>query len=325
MKSAWIAIALAACQGHHDEAKPAGEEKIAVATSDAAALAIVESDAAPASEEGSGSGTGSPTEVPEIANGGDPDDAEAVAKSATSVWQAVVDRDRYLARRGQGGVVEGRLGGPVEAPPVAPTPPNAIDAGAPPAPAFTWLVDDTEGDGALAIHVDLSGVSGAPPKAGARVAITGAWTLDDSRHWVWKAASIVALPATPPPDPATQVPPGHVPAAQPMPADARAASRIGDGSGTIVFQILAPPRQDGDGWTIANQLGDPAIARLILPGERPSYGGHDLRTPDERWQLKRAVPYWVRIGKLHKPPAAPAGQPPALPTVHALGAPRRVP
>lgn len=316
----WIAAAALliggslGCQGHSDD-KPASAEKIAASASDGAPTPI-EIDGG---DEGSGSGTGSTSDVPEIANGGDPDDAEAVAKSATSVWQAVVDRDRYLARRHQEGVVEGRLGGAV----ASATPP--VDGGAPPAPAFAWLVDDTEGDGALAIHVDLSGVGGAPPKDGARVAVTGAWALDETRHWYWKAKSIVALPATPPPDPATQVPPGHVIATQPMPADARAVTRLGDGSGTIVFQILAPPRQDGDGWTIANQLGDPPVARLILPGERPSYGGHDLRTPDERWQLKRAVAYWVRIGKVRKPPAAPAGSPPALPIVHALGAPRRVP
>ena len=39
---------------------------------------------------------------------------------------------------------------------------------------------------------------------------------------------------------------------------------------------------------------------MNLPGERPSYGGQDMRTPDERWQLKRGQTYWVRIGKLRK-------------------------
>src|SRR6185312_14820604 len=139
-------------------------------------------------------------------------DPGAIAKSATSVWQAVVDRDRYLARRQQQGVVEGRLAAEAAvAAPAAPSVPS-VDGGAPPAPRRSWLVDDSEGDGSLAIHVDLSGVAGAPPKPGARVAITGAWALDNpsslalagspARRWYWKAASVVALPVTPPPDPA---------------------------------------------------------------------------------------------------------------------------
>ena len=39
---------------------------------------------------------------------------------------------------------------------------------------------------------------------------------------------------------------------------------------------------------------------MNLPGERPSYGGQDMRAPDERWQLRRGQTYWVRIGKLRK-------------------------
>jgi len=46
---------------------------------------------------------------------------------------------------------------------------------------------------------------------------------------------------------------------------------------------------------------DPTFALLNLPGERPSFGGQDLRTPDERWQLKRGQTYWVRIGKIRRP------------------------
>ena len=42
------------------------------------------------------------------------------------------------------------------------------------------------------------------------------------------------------------------------------------------------------------------VALLNLPGERPSYGGQDMRDPDERWVLRRGQTYWVRIGKLRK-------------------------
>ena len=43
---------------------------------------------------------------------------------------------------------------------------------------------------------------------------------------------------------------------------------------------------------------------MNLPGERASYGGQDMRPPDERWQLRRGQTYWVRIGKLRKRPAS---------------------
>jgi hypothetical protein len=352
-RSALAFLVVAACQGQKET--PAAAPSAASIDAAALAPAIDGGDPEPngsAAGAASGSGTGSSTDVPEIANGGDSaDDAEAAAKSATSAWQAVVDRDRYLARRGDKGVVEGRVGPPavpeVVAPPAptpptpAPTPPRAtptpatptpsppdaglvIDAGPPPdaaPPPYTWLVDDTESDGCLSIRVRFPD---APPKLGARVAITGAWAVDDDHRWYWKAETVTMLPDHPPvSDPA---PPGHVIAAAPMPPDARAVSRLGDGNGTTVFQMLAPPRQDGDGWVIATELGDPPVARLILPGERPSYGGHDLRTPDERWQLKRATPYWVRIGKVRRPPTKPGASPvDTLPVIHALGAPRRVP
>jgi hypothetical protein len=185
------------------------------------------------------------------------------------------------------------------------------------------LVDDTEADGSLAIKVMFAG---AAPKQGTRVAVTGSWMLDDARKWYWKAESATELPNGPPP-PADPSPPGHTIASVAPPADARPVTKLGDGNGAIVFQIVAPPRREGDGWVIAAQLGDPGAARLVLPGDRPSYGGHDLRTSDERWQLVKAATYWVRVGSVrHPPPVKPGGNPiDALPVVHALGAPRRVP
>ena len=49
--------------------------------------------------------------------------------------------------------------------------------------------------------------------------------------------------------------------------------------------------------------------------------------PDERWDLRRGVTYWVRIGKLRRSAASTKlapGAPPPLPIVRAIGAPRRV-
>ena len=59
------------------------------------------------------------------------------------------------------------------------------------------------------------------------------------------------------------------------------------------------------------------MRRYALPGERASYGGQDLRTPDERWSLRRGVTYVVRLGHIHKHEGKPA-------TINARSAPVRV-
>ena len=209
------------------------------------------------------------------------DPGKAIADlEAIPAWQAVVDRAQYLARRGQHGVVFGTLGAPLEN-------------------DFTWLVDDTEGNGALAIRVML-GKSVA--KEGDRVALGGAWALDDARRYYWKVDQLTPLA----PGPASDIteprsPPGHDIGAAPLPPGARPISLAKDGD-VIYFQLAGkPPAIDGEGWPIADQLGSPVVALLNLPGERPSFGGQDLRTPDERWQLKRAQTYWLRIGKIRRP------------------------
>ena len=75
----------------------------------------------------------------------------------------------------------------------------------------------------------------------------------------------------------------------------------------VYFQLVGPPpANDGDGWLVANELGDPPFAFLTLPGERPSYGAQDMRASDERWQLKRGQTYNVRIGVVHKREGKPA-------------------
>src|SRR5262249_13947085 len=110
----------------------------------------------------------------------------------------------------------------------------------------------------------------------------------------------------------------------------RSATRIGDGNGIVYFQALLPPRLDGDGWVIAGEIGDPWVARLLLPGERPSYGGPDMRQAADARELQRRGTYWVRIGKLRRPAAGSGGAASgnlvqSLPVVRALGAPRRIP
>ena len=106
---------------------------------------------------------------------------------AVPAWQAVVDRNLYLDRRGQHGVVYGTLGEPITIP-ASGSGDAALAAVATP---YVWLVDDTEGNGALAIRVLPASLA----KAGDRIAFAGAWALDEQRHYFWKAS--LASPLSP--------------------------------------------------------------------------------------------------------------------------------
>lgn len=212
---------------------------------------------------------------------------------AVPAWQAVVDRGQYLARRNQHGVVFGTL---AEVVTVA-----VPDAGVRPT-AYTWLVDDTEGNGALAIRVAL-GARGSSVKAGERVALGGAWVLDDDKRYFWRVDDVTRLPPAPPSnlkDP--PVPPGsHDINALPLPPGARTISVARDHDIVYFMVIGRPPAIDGEGWPVGDALGKPVAALLNMPGERASFGAQDFRTPDERWKLKRATVYWLRIGKVRRP------------------------
>jgi hypothetical protein len=255
-----------------------------------------------------------------------PDAPEAEPKDpveelgAIPAWDAVVDRAQYLERRGQHGVVYGVLGAPImmPAPPpaaasgsgtgsgsgsaIAAAPTKPVDAGVIASP-YTWLVDETEGNGALAIRARL-GNKQLSLKEGDRVALGGAWALDETRHWFWKVDNAQVLPAARPPKPdeakdAPQ-PPGHTLVTGNFPPGVKRIS-VGNPNDLVYFQVVgAPPTVDGDGWPVADELGNPVVALLVLPGERASYGAQDMRTPDERWQLRRGQTYWVRLGRYHK-------------------------
>ena len=231
-----------------------------------------------------------------------PDPGKLIAElGAVPAWQAVIDRSQFLARRGQHGVVYGRIGPPIMM--LGPTPEpvgsaKPVDAGLVPSP-YVWLVDDTEGNGTLGIRVLLGNEKAAE---GDRVALGGAWLLDDARRWYWKVDAVTPLPAAAPSD--LKDPPAPVPSHEvqtgSLPAGARTITLAKDND-LVYFQIVGPPPvREGDGWLVANQLGDVPFARLALPGERASYGGQDMRALDERWSLKRAQTYWVRIGKIRK-------------------------
>lgn len=244
--------------------------------------------------------------------GAAPDDAGAIATTDDDVsalgvpggiapWQAVIDRDRYLARRGQGAVLVGRLGG------------EAIAPGA--RGVIRWLVDETEGNGALGVRIALTGTV---PADGARLAVRGAWALDSQRRWYWQVEEVTEVTTPGPPAPVDPPsPPGHQVVAAPVPSGYRPVSRGKEG-GIIVFGVIRSSPSDGDGWLIGDDSFGAPIATLTLPGERASYGGHDLRHDDERWQLKRAVLYWVRVDRIRK------RTPDARATIRAVTAPRKL-
>jgi hypothetical protein len=188
--------------------------------------------------------------------------------------------------------------------PLPEVPPDAgvgvkLDAGLVPS-EYVWLVDDTEGNGALAIRTKL-GPKGASIKQGDRIAAGGAWALDADHKWYWQADTLSPLPVAAKSDLVeAPVAPGHVIANGDLPQGSRTISIAKDGD-AVYFQLVGqPPAIDGDGWPVADELGNPVYALLNLPGERPSYGAQDLRAPDERWLLKRGQTYAVRIGKIHK-------------------------
>ena len=214
---------------------------------------------------------------------------QLVELGAVPAWQAVVDRAQYVERRGQKGIVYGTLGEPI-----ATGSGSAVEQ-----TPYTWLVDDTEGNGALAIRAKLPSPSQA--KAGDRVALAGAWVVDDGRRWYWHVTTVTALPPAPPSKlKDAPSPPGHAIANGELPAGVRPISKAEENDAVYFTLAGPPPVLDGDGWPVADELGNPVAAILNLPGEHASYGAQDLRTPDERWTLKRGQTYWVRVGVVHK-------------------------
>jgi hypothetical protein len=288
-----VAALLVACQSHDHDA-PARHDTGGSALADAASHDVEPEERADARVK--------VDEPPEP-----PDPGKQIRDlGAIPAWQAVVDRYLYLARRGQHGVVFGTLGEVI----VVAGPPS--DAGATQiATPYTWLVDDTEGNGALAIRVDAKG------KPGDRVALAGAWALDDERRYFWKTTATTALSPAPPSkakDPAAV--PGHAIGTGELPNGAKTISVAKEGDAAY-FTVVGVPTIDNDGWLVADELGNPPYALLAMPGERATYGAQDMRTADERWQLKRGQTYWVRIGPVHEHKDKPA-------TINARTAPVRV-
>ncbi len=325
-----IALASGGCQSHRSEAVAGdGSARTDPMVRGEDARAGSGSGSTPA-DPGAHAGSGSAGTADDSAAGSDKPVSDAIADlGAISAWQSVIDRAQYLKRRGQTGTVYGRIGPPILM--------SRVPLGSPPDAApeqvpsqYVWLVDDTEGNGTLGIRVALGG---RPAKLGDRVAFGGAWTLDESRQWYWDVDALHPLPPVvvpaPTPGEAKDPPaavPNHVIVNGGLPGGAHTITVARDND-AIYFMIVGPPPvRDGDGWLVANELGDPAFARLVLPGERPSYGGQDMRAADERWELRKGQTYWVRIGRIRPAagPPNPPGDPPKPVGMTARTAPVRV-
>ena len=284
-------LALAACQGKGREADPG--------SGTASGSSAARSDAAPVTVDAAAL---PPEDAKKPEDPEPPDPGKVIAElGAISAWQSVIDRAQLLVRRGQRGVVYGRVGPAIMVAATMPEPgPDAGvkgDAGLV-ASAYTWLVDDTEGNGTLGIRVKLDGKA----KEGDRAALEGGWDLDADRRWFWHVDTVKTIPpagASDLKEPVAPVP-THTIASGDLPNGARTISLAKDGD-AVYFMIVGPaPTTEGDGWQVADELGNPTFALLNLPGERASYGGQDMRQPDERWVLKRGQTYTLRIGKLRK-------------------------
>ena len=224
------------------------------------------------------------------------DEAETLRRlGGVPAWQAVVERGQYLARRGQQGIVFGRLGALVGE------------------TTQRWLIDETEGEGALAIRL------GFDPRLvvdeGQRVAAWGAWHLDPEQRWYWQAERMALLSAAGAP---LALAPGLViPVLDRAPETAVPVSQLA-ADGEILFEIRGTPRDPTDGWEIRDPGELKAVARLLLPGDQPSYGSQDYRIPDEHWKLAPGTLYTVAIRRQRNP------RPDTLPVLYARGVPRQV-
>lgn len=217
---------------------------------------------------------------------------------AVPAWTAVIRRGEYLGRRNRRGVVHGRVGKPMD--------------------GHDWLIDETEGAGALGIRLVHDRAIELEP--GQRLAIWGSWHVDEERRWYWKAERMTGLaPAASRDAPEIESEPGHeIKTIDSPPQGSQPVSKCTSGPADIVFEVTRIPEDPADGWEISDRSDWKPVARLYLPGEDAAYGAQDYRTPGEHWRLERNVRYVVRVKRFLP---SKAGE---LVNMTALGAPRRL-
>lgn len=284
-----------ACRGEKAPSAAPQPGDAAIAAARSPAPAATPSAAEPDQEE-------APPPVVEPFEWPDSVSSEATALTAAdivSAWDAVIERSRYLARRGDRGAIFGRMGEVI------------ADSQLP----MRWLSDETKGEGALRVRVAHDPRLVVQP--GLRVVVWGAWEVDAAGRWYWRAERIASLEARDPDEEAAIQALMEIPSVESAPEEALPVSEL-TADGTIVFVVRRTPQQPSDGWEIFDPGGRVAVARLLLPGDDPSYGAQDYRSADERWQLQRGARYTVAV---RWPRRIIEDQ---LPELSALAVPRRV-
>lgn len=219
---------------------------------------------------------------------------DAPPPGSLPAWDAVIQRADLVARRGQRGIIHGRV---------------AVHGGE------RYLVDETDGAGALGVRLH-----GVDLDAGARAAVWGAWEASADRGWRWRASKVARLPAAEvDPDPYAATRPDHViETIDRPPAGTIVIEQVPRAGGGVFFQVIRGPVRPGDGWIVAGRSHWPPAAIILLPGDREPYGAQDLRSPGEIWRLEPKQSYVVRVAR--KRPASRDG----VPVLRAVSPPKRV-
>lgn len=216
---------------------------------------------------------------------------------ALAAWEGVIQRYKFLARRGGVGIIWGLVGKEIG--------------------AYRWLIDETGGSGSLAVR--LAGIDKFEVAEGDRLVAWGSWKVDEQRKWIWDVRKLAKLPAHKKSKPQlTAFEPGHqIQSIETRPKGSVPVSVL-KRHGDITFEVIAPPKKHGDGWLIGDKAKWRKIAYLYLPGERRVYGGQEYFSTDELWQLEEKTRYTVKVKRFHK---RTDGKPSKM---HAITPPRKI-
>jgi len=309
------ALGCAACQG-----QPAGPAPGADLASGAPALDAAGS-AEPLAVDARGSAAAGATGRETAADDEAPDPGRVIAElGAIPAWQAVVDRAQLLGRRGQHGVVYGRVGPPVMVP---------ASASPAPAPGSVGAAAGSAGAGAGARAGTAAGLSGVPAAgaagsgaaAGSGVAgpapavagASGAGSAIAGAPAVAAGGSAAVAGARPAVVPPAAGPGSGIAAAHATPGAAAAGSgaavggrpaggAVAPGAGSAAEPALvATPYV----WLIDDTEGNGTLGLRILlgdkarPGDRIAAGGGWQLDAEHRW-------YWKPDAVQPLPPAPPS-------------------
>lgn len=163
-------------------------------------------------------------------------------------------------------------------------------------PEGRWLLmDETEGQGALAIELEVP--DAAALTKGSRVVVWGAWRSRDVGQWSWRATRVATLPHK---DSTLEFEPGLEIRKSKKPAEAL-GPELAEAGKWVVFVVRERPWKAGDGWAVSTPAEEEIVARVVLPGEHSVYGGQDMRARTERWRLARKQTYYGLVRRVFRP------------------------